>query len=360
MDIGPTNSLLDVPGLRVGHKTAAGAGWLTGTTAVIAAEPGPHGDVTSGAVCGVDVRGGGPGTRETDALDPRNVVERVHAIVLTGGSAYGLAAASGVADALGADGIGFPVGPEPGHVVPIVPAAVVFDLGRGGDFTARPDATFGTAAYTDATTPSAPSEHLRLGSLGAGTGAIAGGFAGGVGTASCSLPDGTTVAALVVANSRGAVVDLRTGELPGARYGIGDEFSFLRAPSAADLAAASARATSGESGLPFAPPFATTIGVLATDATLTVSQCAKLAGIGQDGVARAVRPAHTHADGDTIFAVSTTARPAPDAGQLYDLMVAAGDCVSRAIVHAILAASSVETPGLSIRSYRDAFPSAFS
>lgn len=350
---GPANSLTDVAGLHVGHHTAAGAGWLTGTTAVIAS-----GD---GAVAGVDVRGGGPGTRETDALDPRNVVERVHAVVLTGGSAYGLAAASGVADALGADGIGFSVGPLPGEVVPVVPAAVIFDLGRGGDFTARPDASFGARAYADAVRSARPGAELAAvsGRIGAGTGAVAGGVGGGLGSASAVLPDGTTVAALVVANSRGTVIDERTGELYGARFGLGDEFAWLRKPVEAEVAAARERAARGEARLTFSPPFATVIGILATDATLTVAQCTKLAGIGQDGIARAVRPAHTYADGDTIFALSTTARPAPDPAGLYRLMVAAGDCVTRAITYAVLASATVETPGMAVRSYRDVFASAF-
>ena len=135
---GPTNTLTDVDGIRVGHATRIGDGWLTGTTVVVA----PPG----GAVGGVDVRGGGPGTRETDLLDPRNAVTHVHAVVLTGGSAFGLAAADGVMQRLLADGIGFPVG-GPGEVVPIVPAAVIFDLGRGGDFRHVPDASLGAEAY---------------------------------------------------------------------------------------------------------------------------------------------------------------------------------------------------------------------
>ena len=130
-----------IEGFEIGHHTADGDGWLTGTTVVLA---------RAGAVGGVDVRGGGPGTRETDLLDPRAVIERVHAVVLTGGSAYGLAAADGVMAGLEAAGIGFPVGPEPGQVVPIVPAAVIFDLGRGGDFSHRPTAEFGARALAAA------------------------------------------------------------------------------------------------------------------------------------------------------------------------------------------------------------------
>src|SRR5256885_9941710 len=156
---GPTNSLTDIEGLRVGHHQATGDGWLTGTTVVVAPK--------EGAVGGVDVRGGAPGTRDTEALDPRNVVERVHAVVLTGGSAYGLASVAGVMDALEEEGTGFEV---PGAVVPIVPAAVIFDLGRGGDVRKRPDPEFGRKAYENAQTK------VEIGCVGAGTGAVIGGL----------------------------------------------------------------------------------------------------------------------------------------------------------------------------------------
>ena len=189
-------AISDVPGIRVGQTERADDDWLTGTTVVVAPP--------EGAVAGVDVRGGGPGTRETDLLDPTNVVERVHAIVLTGGSALGLAAADGVAQRLLRDGIGHPVG-GPGEVVPIVPGAVIFDLGRGGTFAHHPDAGFGEAAYDAAGTD------VEEGNHGAGAGARAGGLKGGVGTASVTLPDGTTVGALVVANPVGSCVDPSTG-----------------------------------------------------------------------------------------------------------------------------------------------------
>ena len=145
---GPTNSLSDVAGIRVGHADRRAGGWLSGTTVVLA----PDG----GAVAGVDVRGGGPGTRETDVLDPRNQVERIHAVVLSGGSAFGLATADGVMQRLFQAGIGYPTG-GPGEVVPIVSAAVIFDLGRGGDFAKRPGAAMGEQAYD-----AARSEPARL------------------------------------------------------------------------------------------------------------------------------------------------------------------------------------------------------
>ena len=161
-----------MPGIRVGQAERIGDGWLTGTTVVLP----PDG----GAVAGVDVRGGGPGTRETDALDPRNVVDRVHAVVLTGGSALGLASVDGVVQRLLDAGVGFPVG-GPGEVVPIVPAAVVFDLGRGGVWRHHPDAALGAAAHDAAST------EVREGVVGAGTGTRVGGLKGGVGTASARL-----------------------------------------------------------------------------------------------------------------------------------------------------------------------------
>jgi L-aminopeptidase/D-esterase-like protein len=195
--------------VRVGHAQRVGDGALTGTTVVV---PGPD-----GAVAGVDVRGGGPGTRETDALDPRTLVDRIHAVVLSGGSAYGLAAATGVMDALGEQGVGFPVSPRAGEVVPIVPAAVVFDLGRGGDFRARPDAALGAAALAAAVAGPSPQ-----GVVGAGTGTLVGGLKGGIGTASETTTSGT-VTALCVVNAAGSAVDPRTGELWAARHLTADD-----------------------------------------------------------------------------------------------------------------------------------------
>jgi putative pantetheine hydrolase len=338
MRSGPKNSLTDVAGLRVGHHERIGAGWLTGTTVVLAPK--------DGAVAGVDVRGGAPGTRDTDALDPRNVVERVHAVVLTGGSAYGLASASGVTDALGDAGIGLAIGPD--VIVPIVPAAVIFDVGRGGNVRHRPGPDFGVAAYENARSE-AGANAVREGCVGAGTGAVVGGLKGAVGSASAELSCGGTVAALVVVNAVGSAVDVRNGELWGARYGFDGEFP-VRTPDPKDVAEARERADRSKR----MTSLATTIGVIATDLTLTKAQCAKVAGIGHDGLARAIRPVHTMADGDSLFTLSTTARPAPDPVQLYELMEAAGDCVTRAVVRAMLAATSVEA----FRSYADAFPSA--
>lgn len=348
---GPTNSLIDIPGIRVGHHQRTGDGWLTGTTVVLP----PDG----GATAGVDVRGGGPGTRETDLLDPRNMVEKVHAVTLTGGSAFGLAAADGVMSSRYAEGQGFPIG-GPGQVVPIVPGAVIFDLGRGGDFTHHPDADFGTLA-----TAAAAAHAPALGNVGAGTGAQAGGLKGGVGSASVVLSDGSLVAALVIVNPVGSTVDPATGELWGARNLLpgdlhlpGHEPWQLATPDRGELAAAQAAAVEAMTADGQPRTLATTIGVIATDVTLTKAQCAKVSGIGHDGLARAIDPVHTMADGDTLFTLATGSRSAPDPRLFHELLTLASGCVTRAVVRAMLAAESVTTPAGSWRSYRDAFPSA--
>ncbi|WP_203336878.1 P1 family peptidase [Nocardioides limicola] len=336
------NAITDVPGIRVGHAHRVGDGWLTGTTVVL--------PPSTGAVAGVDVRGGGPGTRETDLLDPRNLVERVHAIVLGGGSALGLAAVDGVAARLLAAGVGYPVGAAPGEVVPIVPAAICFDLGRGGEFGHYPDAALGAQAYDAAT------DVTGQGNVGAGTGARSGGLKGGVGTASTTLPGGHTVGALVVVNSVGSCVDPATGELYAARFCRPGDLPGLRRPDPDDLAAAVAAAASQPAERRSA--LATTIGVIATDLTLTKAQCAKVSGIGHDGLARAIRPVHTMFDGDTLFTMATGAGPAPDPMVFHGLLEEAADCVTRAVARAMLAAQSTSTDWGEMRSYSAAFPSA--
>jgi putative pantetheine hydrolase len=347
---GPTNSLLDVGGLRVGHATRDEPGWLTGTTVVLT----PPG----GAVAGVDVRGGGPGTRETDLLDPRNLVDRVDAVVLGGGSALGLAAVDGVARGLLADGRGWPMGE--GRVVPIVPGAILFDLGRAGTWEHHPGADEGRAAYEaarDASGDVAPPQ----GCVGAGTGAKAGGLKGGIGSASVVLDSGVTVAALVAVNAVGSAVDPVTGVVHGVRYGLGQEFAGLGTPTVEEVDAARERGDALAAAGVAMPGLATTIGVVATDAALTKAQCAKLAGIGHDGFARAIKPVHTLFDGDTLFALATGGGPAPDPVGLTVLMEAGADCVARAIAHALLTATSVDRTadgGVALRSWRDAFPSA--
>jgi L-aminopeptidase/D-esterase-like protein len=332
MASGPNNALTDVPGLRVGHAALPGAGALSGTTVVLA----PPG----GAVGGVDVRGAAPGTRETDLLDPRAVVARVHAVVLSGGSAYGLAAAGGVMERLEAAGIGFPV---TGGVVPIVPGAVVFDLGRGGDFGARPTAATGVAAFD-----AARDGQVAQGVVGAGVGAVVGGLKGGVGSASTLLAGGAVVAALAVVNAAGSAVDHATGQLHGARLGLPGEFAPVPVTSAG-LAALRSVVIPGSP----AAGTATTLGVLATDLALDKAGCARLAAMGHDGLARALSPVHTALDGDTVFGLSTAARPAPELAELVALHAAAADVMSRAVVHAVLAARTVRTPVRTLFGYRD-------
>lgn len=344
--IGPHNDLTDVAGIRVGHHQRIGRGWLTGTTVVL---PPP------GTIGGVDVRGGGPGTRETDPLHPLNMVSEVDGICLTGGSAYGLDAAGGVMAWLEERERGFRIGHLPHHVVPIVPSAVIFDLGAGGVFANRPTAEFGRRA-ADAASP----RRVRQGTVGAGTGAHAAALKGGVGAASVVTSEGITVAALVVLNSGGSPVDPTTGTLWGTRHGIDDEFAILRRPHRSEVAAFRR--------LAFAPPtLNTTLAVVATDARLTKPECTRLAGAGHDGMARAISPIHTYTDGDVCFALATGVTEVPETApatfirpamvrfaQLTGTLAAAADTVARAVVHAVLAATSAG----GLPSYLDRFPSA--
>ncbi|WP_017594909.1 P1 family peptidase [Nocardiopsis potens] len=331
---GARNDVTDVAGIRVGHAQRVGDGYRTGVTVVL--------PPAEGAVAGVDVRGAAPGTRETDLLDPRNMVERVHAIVLSGGSAYGLDAAGGVMHRLADAGVGLPVGAEAGEVVPIVPSAVLYDLGRGGRFRAVPDAGLGALACADAEDGGA----VVRGSVGAATGALVGGLAGGVGSASLVLADGTTVGAVAAVNAAGSAVDPRTGALYGAHDGLDGEFP-LSLPDRAELEAWGGPAAPGG--------FNTTIGVVATDLRLTKAQAAKLAGVAQDGLARAVRPAHTMVDGDTVFVLSTGEREG-DLAAFQRLLSATASVFARTIADGVLHATG--RPGAP--SYRDVLPSAVS
>ncbi|MGW1395500.1 P1 family peptidase [Streptomyces nigra] len=336
------DALTDVAGLRVGHATRTGDGWLTGTTVVLAPE--------GGAVAAVDVRGGGPGTKETDALDPRNVVQKVEAIVLTGGSAYGLDAATGVMAWLEEQRRGVRVGSDPAHVVPVVPAACVFDLGRGGDFRARPDAGTGRAAV-EAAAASEAGGAVREGCVGAGTGATVGLVKGGIGTASTVLESGITVAALVVANAAGSAVEPGTGALYGElSHGL------VKVPEAHVHEAARRRlAEIADTNAP-PPPLNTTLAVVATDAALTKAQAQKLAGTSHDGIARAVRPVHLLNDGDTVFALATGGRALDaDPLALNDVLAAGADMVTRAIVRAVRAAEPVDGPGGAWPSYGELY-----
>ena len=322
-------SLTDVAGLLVGHHRRVGRGWATGTTAII---------VPGGAMGAVDVRGGGPGTRETDALDPRNLVDRIHGLCLSGGSAYGLAAAHGVMTDLERRRLGVPVGPEPHEIVPVVPAAVIFDLARGGAFGNRPDAAFGERAARSARASAA------RGSIGAGTGARAGGVQGGVGMASITVRlDALTVrvAALAVVNASGSPFDPATGAPWMPIRG-------LRRPTASERRAVEAARRAAT-----APPMNTTIGVVATDADLTRAETGRFAQSAHDGLARAVRPAHGLTDGDTIFGLATGALSLPPtsaglirgaqsrAARLNELFAAAADVFAVACADAVITATAV-------------------
>lgn len=345
---GPLDALTDVAGIRVGHARVPGEGALSGTTVVLAPE--------GGAVAAVDVRGGGPGTRETDALDPRNLVQRVDAVVLTGGSAFGLDAASGVMAWLEERGRGVRVGQDPSQVVPVVPAACLFDLGRGGAWRARPDASTGRAAV-EAAAASEPGSRVPEGTVGAGTGAVAGAVKGGVGTASVRLPSGTTVAALAVVNAAGSVIDPRTGVLYG-EYGAGEPPAHP-APAVHEAARRrldgirEARERTGRGD----NTFNTTIAVVATDAALTRAQAQKLAGTAHDGLARAVRPVHLLSDGDTVFTLATGLLPLPPepVAALNDILAAGADALARAIVKAARAATGVDGPGGTFPSYSELY-----
>ncbi|MFG1932342.1 P1 family peptidase [Mycobacterium sp. NPDC048908] len=337
------SSITDVGGIRVGqhHRldpdVTLGNGWATGTTVVL---------TPPGTVGAVDGRGGAPGTRETDLLDPINSVQHVDAVVLTGGSAYGLAAADGVMTFLEEQGRGVTLD---GGVVPIVPAAVVFDLPVGG-WQCRPTAEFGYAAAERA------GAEVAIGTVGAGTGARVGVLKGGVGTASVTLNLGVTVGAIVVVNAAGDAVDPDTG-LPWQADHI-EEFGLV-APPADQIAAYADRHAEFS-------PLNTTIAVVATDAALSPAGCRRVAVAAHDGLARTIRPCHTPLDGDTVFALATGAvevppeptTPAsmsPEVPLITAVGAAAADCLARAVLVGVLAAESVA----GIPSYRDMLPGAF-
>ena len=318
-------TLTDVVGIEVGHYTDLTNG--TGCTVVLSRE---------GAVGGVDVRGAAPGTRETDLLRPDNSVERVHGILLSGGSAYGLAAADGVMRYLEEQGCGHRVGP---FIVPIVPAAIIFDLGLGSS-DVRPGPAEGYEASV-----SASSGPVAQGTVGGGTGATVGkaygrehGMKGGVGSASIDLGDGVVLAALAVVNAIGAVCDPDTGELlagprdadgtPREAVGIYADPAFGERSAASDASPLGSPASAN-----------TTLGVVATNVGLTKAHASRLAAVAHDGLALAVRPAHTPHDGDAVFALATGAVDAPE--EYLRLCALAPSVMARAIVNAVRHATSL-------------------
>ena len=305
-----------VAGVKVGHHTLAAR--PTGCTVVL---------VEAGAVAGVDVRGGAPATRETDLLDPAKMIQEIHAVVLSGGSAFGLDAATGVMRYLEEHDIGFETSAAK---VPIVPAASLFDLGVGDDPTIRPTAECGYRAATAATTGP-----VREGNVGAGAGATIGKLGGagramkaGIGSAGLTLPSGLTVAALVAVNAVGDIIDPSTGQvIAGARtadgQGLADVRTLLR----------SGRPARGERGEN------TTLGVIVTNAVLTQAEATVVAEMAHDGFARAISPAHTPVDGDAIFALATGVWTG-DAG-LLTIGALAAEVMADAIVRAAKTATGL-------------------
>ena len=318
-----TNSLTDVPGIRVGHATNLDA--ATGCTVIICPD---------GTIGGVDQRGGAPGTRETDLLRPMHMVQNINAVLLAGGSAYGLAAADGVMRYLEEKGIGYTA--QAGIIVPIVPAAILFDLAIGrADI--RPDAAMGYAACQSAT-----SDAVQQGTIGAGTGCRIGAgmgnsFAtkGGVGTASVDLGDSLIVAAIIAVNAFGDVVD-QTGQIIAGMRQPPDGNTF--AGSLNMMRAMSRLVDTSIAGN-------TVIGVIATNAKLTKEQVNKVAQMAHDGIAQAIRPAHTMFDGDTLFALAT--------GQIPANVNAVGAFAAETVAQAIRNAVETATSLASVRSLKD-------
>lgn len=312
---GPRNLITDVPGLRVGN--AQHHGLKSGVTVLTADAP---------FVASCHVMGGAPGSRETDLLAPENSVEHVDALVLSGGSAFGLDAASGVMAALRAAGRGFEAR---GFRVPIVPAAILFDLANGGDkdWGKSPYTMLGAEAFENA------ADDFALGTAGAGTGATVSGLKGGLGSASFITEAGHTVGALVAANALGQVTVADSRHFWAAPFEQGDEFG-----------GAGASAETGVLGLPVAKPEPgsnTTIAIVATDAALSKAQAKRMAVAAHDGIARACVPAHTPWDGDLVFAVSTGSRPLTDA-VLHPAILghAAALCLARAVARGVFHATA--------------------
>lgn len=327
---GPKNSICDIAGLKVGnaedHKIK------TGVTVLL-----PDAPMTAS----VHVMGGAPGTRETDLLAPDKTVEEVHALVLSGGSAFGLDAASGVMDALAKDGKGFEVGPAR---VPIVPAAILFDLINGGDknWQDNPYRALGLKAYQAAQATFAQGSH------GAGTGAIAGTLKGGLGSASLELPSGVTVAALVACNSLGSVTQGDASHFWASPYEIDNEFGGQ--PPNTEKPAINSTFQTKLSSMDGAN---TTIAIVATDAALSKPQAHRMAVAAHDGMARAIVPSHTSMDGDLIFSASTWQHKLSDINDLIHICHAASICLSRSIAKAVYAAQ--DAPGDTVPTWQNRF-----
>jgi L-aminopeptidase/D-esterase-like protein len=315
---GPKNLITDVAGILVGN--ASDARVKTGATVLTATEP---------FTAAVHVMGGAPGTRETDLLSPENLEQEVDALVLSGGSALGLSAACGVADALRAQGKGFLVGDQN---VPIVPAAILFDLMNGGDkdWKTNPYIALGTTALNGA------SEDFELGTVGAGTGATTAGLIGGLGSASIILPSGHTVGTLVAVNALGSATVGDTPHFWAAPWEINGEFGDIGPAPGYDATRPPATKMSSTKN--------TTIAIVATDAALTQAQLKRMATAAHDGMARALYPSHTPLDGDLVFAVSTGARALSDPlSEQLQLGNQAATCLARAIARGVHAARGTDS-----------------
>ena len=326
---GPRNLITDVPGLKVGQAEDAAA--RTGVTVILPDAP---------AVGACDVRGGGPGTRETDALEPENLVDAIHGIVLAGGSVYGLGTADAVVAHLGARGVGYTFSPTTTiPPAPVVPAAIVYDLGNGGDKAwglEPPYRRLGLSAAESA------GEAFSLGTAGAGYGAMAGSLKGGVGSASIVAADGITVGAIAIVNSWGSTVAPGGRTFWAAPFEIDGEFGGL---GAGGLAAAPDDLAGSKADL--AARRNTTIACVATDVALTPAQAKRVAIMAQDGIARAIRPAHAPFDGDVVFALSTAQRPlaAPENMTIARIGALAADCLARAIARGVYEATPWSAEG---------------
>ncbi|KQS72921.1 peptidase T4 [Rhizobium sp. Leaf371] len=312
---GPLNALTDVPGLTVGH--AQDESLKSGVTAILCDPP---------AVAAVSIMGGSPGTRETDLLEPHNSVQTVDALCLSGGSAFGLDAASGVQAALRAMGRGLKVGPA---IVPIVPAAILFDLNNGGD---KNWGTYGPYRDLGFTAAMAATREMATGSVGAGTGAATATLKGGLGTASTVLASGITVGALAAVNPLGSATIGDTACFWAAPFELEGEFGGLGLPMPMP-----ANATAVRTKLDAVAPMAnTTIAVIATDVALSKAEAKRLAVAAHDGFSRALWPSHTPLDGDLVFAVSTGRRPGNlDPAAFLDLCAAAASTMARAIARGV-------------------------
>ncbi|MBX9991314.1 P1 family peptidase [Phreatobacter oligotrophus] len=327
-----SNTITDIPGLKVGHATDLAR--ATGTTAIIFDEP---------AVCAVDVRGGAPGSRDTELLRPDKTVQTVDAVVLSGGSAFGLDAPGGVSAWLAENGRGFAIGPMR---VPIVPGAIVFDLLSGGDkawgrFSPYRDLGYAAAA-------AATADPVALGTIGAGTGATTADLKGGIGSASAISPSGHRVGAIVVVNAVGSATIGASGHFWAATDEIGDEFGgrSLPHPFPSDAHALKLKG---------ARPENTTIALVVTDAVLDKGQATHLAVMAQDGLGRAIRPIHTPLDGDTVFAAATGAVPVADyARDMAAIGFTAASVLARACARGVHAATALPFPG-ALPSWKDRF-----